>query len=98
MKIWPSSWCHLFLLLQVPFSEIRDVILGLFFEQYGLQIRDVQKCPFGPGQAYVRFARISDRDGLIAHSPHHLNGFNLEVTRHNRGTNVGGLLSTGNVG
>jgi hypothetical protein len=73
---------------QVPFGEIRDVILGLFFGQYGLQIRDVQKCSFGPGQAYVRFARISDRDGVIAHSPHHFNGFNLEVTRHNRKANV----------
>jgi hypothetical protein len=83
---------------QVPFGEIRDVILGLFFEQYGLQIRDVQKCPFGLGQAYIRVARILDRDGVIAHSPHHFNGFTLEVARHNRGLMFGGLISIGNVG
>lgn len=73
---------------EVPFGEIRDVILGVLMEDYGLQVRDVQLCPFGRGQAYVRFARISDRDGIGAHSPHNFNGFNLVFVNHNKGDNA----------
>jgi hypothetical protein len=73
---------------EVPFHEIRDVVLGLLVEDYGLQIRDIQMCPFGRGQAYVRFARISDRDGIVAHSPHHHHGFNVSFVKHNRGDNA----------
>jgi hypothetical protein len=73
--------------VEVPFGEIRDVILGLLVEDYDLQVRDIQMCPFGRGQAFVRFARLSDRDGLIAHSPHHHHGFTLNFVQHNRGDN-----------
>jgi hypothetical protein len=73
---------------EVPFHEIRDVVLGLLVEDYGLQIRDIQMCPFGRGQAYVRFARISGRDGIVAHSPHHHLGFNVSFAKHNRGDNA----------
>jgi hypothetical protein len=74
--------------VEVPFGEIRDVILGLLVEEYGLQIRDVQWCPFGRGQAFVRFARLSDRYAAIAHSPHNFNGFSLDFVQHNRGANA----------
>lgn len=73
---------------EVPFGEIRDVTLGLLVEHYGLQVRDVQKCPFGRGQAYVRLARISNRDGLVASSPHHHRGFTLRFVNHSRGDNA----------
>nr|TKW37218.1 hypothetical protein SEVIR_1G034400v2 [Setaria viridis] len=45
-------------------------------------------CPFGRGQAYVRLVRISDRNGLVLHSPHQHEGFNLEFINHNRGPNA----------
>jgi hypothetical protein len=74
--------------VEVPFGEIRDVVLGLLVEDYELQVRDIQMCPFGRGQAFVRFARLSDRDGLIAHNPHHHLGFTLNFVQHNRGDNA----------
>lgn len=83
---------------EVPFAEICDVILGLLVEEYGLQIQEVQMCPFGCDQAFVRFARISDRDGLIAHSLHHHHGFSLRIVQHNRGDNARGSISIGSVG
>lgn len=62
--------------------------LGLLVEYYGLQVRDVQMCPFGRGRTFVRVARVSDGDGLIAHSTHHFNDFNLAFVKHIRGDNA----------
>jgi hypothetical protein len=64
---------------EVPSSEICDVILGLLIEDYGLQVKDIQMCPFGRGQAYVHLVRVSDRDGLVANSPHHYHGFTFVI-------------------
>jgi hypothetical protein len=74
--------------VEVPFAEVRDVILGLLVEDYGLQVREIQKCPLGRGQAFVRLARVSDRDGLVDSSPHLHHGFSLSFVNHNRGFNA----------
>lgn len=53
-----------------PFFVVREAILDLFVDRYGLQVKDIQCCLFGRGQAFVKLARVSDRDGLVAHSPY----------------------------
>lgn len=57
-----------------PFAELRSRILELPVDDYGLVVKEIQKCPFGPGQAFVRMNRASDRDSLVHHGPHHLQG------------------------
>lgn len=54
----------------VPFAIVSEAIHDLLVGRYGLQVKDIQRCLFGRRQAYVRLARVSDRDGLVAHSPH----------------------------
>lgn len=72
---------------EVPFAELRNVILSLLVGRYGLQVKEIQKCPFGRGQAFVRLARVADRDSLVYHSLHHFQGLNSEFVNHNRGAN-----------
>jgi hypothetical protein len=77
---------------EIPFAFIRDTVLGLLEGVYHLRVADLQKCPLGRGQAYVRFRRVSDRDTLIHHSPHNFHGYNLVFEKHNRGRNVRRVL------
>ncbi|PUZ62565.1 hypothetical protein GQ55_4G367900 [Panicum hallii var. hallii] len=62
-----------------PFAVVREALLV---------VRDIQRCPFGRGQAFVRHARVSDRDGLVSHSPHQFQGMSFEFVNHNRGANA----------
>jgi hypothetical protein len=55
-------------------------------------VADVQRCPFGRGQAFVRLRRVSDRDTLVHHSPHHSQGLTFEFVNHNRGDNARRVL------
>lgn len=71
-----------------PFAVVREALLDLLVGRYGLRVRDIQRCPFGRGQAFVRLARVSDRDGLVSHSPHQFQGMSFEFVNHNRGANV----------
>jgi hypothetical protein len=49
----------------IPFLTVRKAILDLLVDCYGLQVRDVQRCPFGRGHAFVQFAHVSDWDDLV---------------------------------
>lgn len=70
---------------EVPFADIRDTVLDLIEGEYGLRVAEIQRCPFGRGQAFVRLGRVSDRDSLIHHSPHQFHGWLLDFVGHNRG-------------
>lgn len=43
-----------------PFVELRNTILDLLVDDYGLVVKDIHKCPFGRGQAYVWMNRAFD--------------------------------------
>ena len=64
---------------EMPFSELRLVILNLLVDRFGLQVRDLQKCPFDRGQGFVRLVRVTDRDSLVSHSHHHFQGLTFDV-------------------
>lgn len=81
----PSQGLH-------PFAGLRNCILKLLVDDYGLVVKDIQKCPFGRGQAYVCVNRASDRDSLIHHGHHHHQGLNFEFVSHNRGLNARRVL------
>lgn len=74
------------------FADLRNAILGLIENDYGLVVKKIQKCPFGRGQAYVRLNQISDRDSLIHHSPHFSHGLTFNFVSHNRGANARRVL------
>ncbi|RLM55736.1 hypothetical protein C2845_PM10G01120 [Panicum miliaceum] len=71
-----------------PFAVVREALLDLLVGHYGLRVRDIQRCPFGRGQTFVRLACVSDRDGLVSHSPHQFQGMGFEFVNHNRGANA----------
>nr|TKW09091.1 hypothetical protein SEVIR_6G069600v2 [Setaria viridis] len=73
---------------EILFGPLRNVILQFLEHDLGLEVLDVQRCPFGRGQAYVRLGRPSDRDALIAQSPHFRNGFAFLFVQHNRAANA----------
>lgn len=77
---------------EIPFNQVRNAILGLLEEDYDLRIAEVQRSPFARGQAYIRFTRVSDRDSLVLHSPHHFQGLEFVFVNHNRGANVRRVL------
>lgn len=54
---------------EIPFADICNIILGLLEEDYGLRVTEIQRCPFGRGQADVRLSRASDRDSLVIIAP-----------------------------
>lgn len=55
---------------EIPFAEVRNIILGLLEGQYELRVMDIQRCPFHRAQAYVRMNRVTNRDALVHHNPH----------------------------
>lgn len=73
---------------EIPFVHLRDLILDLLVDAFGLVVKEVQRCPFGRGQAFVRLGRVSDRDGLVLHGDHHHHGLTFSFTNHNRGANA----------
>nr|TKV93953.1 hypothetical protein SEVIR_9G263700v2 [Setaria viridis] len=73
---------------EILFGPLRNVILQFLEHDLGLEVLDIQRCPFGRGQAYVRMGRPSDRDALIAQSPHFRNGFAFSFVQHNRAANA----------
>nr|TKW32494.1 hypothetical protein SEVIR_2G171700v2 [Setaria viridis] len=73
---------------EILFGPLRNVILQFLEHDLGLEVLDIQRCPFGRGQAYVRLGRPSDRDALIAQSPHFRNGFAFSFVQHNRAANA----------
>lgn len=44
---------------EMTYAELRECVLDLLVDHYGLRVRDVQRCPFGRNQAFVRLARVS---------------------------------------
>jgi hypothetical protein len=77
---------------EIQFDFVRNAVLDLLEGNYQLRVADVQKCPFGRGQAFVRLGRVSDRDTLVHHSPHHSQGMVFEFVNHNRGDNARRVL------
>lgn len=73
---------------EIPFGHLRNAILNFLVDDLGLEVKEVQMCPFGRGQAYVRMGRPSDRDALIALSPHLRNGISFSFVQHNRAANA----------
>lgn len=73
---------------ELNFAELRERVLDLLVDHYGLRVRDVQRCPFGRNQAFVRLARVSDRDSLVNLSPHLHQGLSFQFVNHNRGRNA----------
>ena len=70
-------------------NSIRLVILNLLVDRFGLQVRDIQKCPFDRGQGFVRLVRVTDRDSLVSHSHHHFLGLTFDdLVNRNREANV----------
>ena len=59
---------------EMPFSELRLVILNLLVDRFGLQVCDLQKCPFDRGQGFVRLVRVTDRDSHSLPQPPPLSG------------------------
>lgn len=74
------------------------MILDLLVDTYGLVVKEVQRCPFRRGQAFVRLGRITDRDGLVQYGDHHLHGLTFSFTNHNRGIMLGVCSLIGNAG
>ncbi|KAL6641569.1 hypothetical protein ACP70R_019750 [Stipagrostis hirtigluma subsp. patula] len=72
---------------EVPFANVREVIRDFVVDHRHLQVRDIQPCPFGRGQAYVRLNRVHQRDVLVHHSPHFFGGLRFDCANHNRGPN-----------
>nr|TKV99389.1 hypothetical protein SEVIR_8G040100v2 [Setaria viridis] len=77
---------------EIPFAEVRNIILGLLEGQYELRVMDIQRCLFHRAQAYVQMNRVTDRDALVHHSPHQFQGLDIEVVNHNRGPNARRVL------
>lgn len=77
---------------EVPFAFIRNVVLGLIEGEYGLRVTDIQGCPFGRGQAFVRLRRVSDMNSLVLNSPHQHQGLSFQFVNHNRGANARRVL------
>jgi hypothetical protein len=77
---------------EIPFADIRAAILDLVEDRYELRVTEIQKCPFGKGQAFIRLSRVSDRDSLVFHSPHFFHGLRLDFVNHDRGHNVRRVL------
>jgi hypothetical protein len=77
---------------EVPFAVIWAAVLDLVEGEYGLRVVEIQRCPFGRGQAFVRPGRVSDRDTLIHHTPHEFRGLILNSVKHNRGPNARSVL------
>nr|TKW00445.1 hypothetical protein SEVIR_8G109100v2 [Setaria viridis] len=73
---------------EILFGPLRNVILQFLEHDLGLEVLDIQRCPFGRGQAYVRMGRPSDKDALITQSPHFRNGFAFSFVQHNRAANA----------
>lgn len=73
---------------EVLFGTLWHSIMDLIVGDYGLEVKEVQRCPFGRGQPYVRMARPLDRDALIYHSPHFHQGLSFSFVQHNRGANA----------
>nr|TKW28789.1 hypothetical protein SEVIR_3G350900v2 [Setaria viridis] len=73
---------------EIPFGLLHKGILDFLGQDLGLEIKEVQRCPFGRGQAYVRMGCPSDRDALIAHSPHFRNGLSFSFVQHNWAVNA----------
>nr|TKW03715.1 hypothetical protein SEVIR_7G059900v2 [Setaria viridis] len=73
---------------EIPYTKVRDIILGLLEGHYELRVMDIQKSPFHRAQAFVRMNRVTDRDALVQHSPHQFQGFNIDMVQHNRGPNA----------
>jgi hypothetical protein len=77
---------------EIPFADIRAAILDLVEDRYELRVTEIQKCPFGKGQAFIRLSRVSDRDSLVFHSPHFFHGLRLDFVNHDRGDNARRVL------
>nr|TKW28573.1 hypothetical protein SEVIR_3G337300v2 [Setaria viridis] len=73
---------------EIPFGPLRNAIFNFLVHDLGLEVRDVQRCPFGRGEAFVRMGRPSDRDALIARSPLFHNGLSFTFVQHNRAPNA----------
>jgi hypothetical protein len=77
---------------EIPFTDIRAAILDLVEGRYELRVTDIQRCPLGRGQAYIRLSRASDRDSLVHHSPHLFHGLSIDFVNHDRGPNARRVL------
>uniref|UniRef100_A0A0A9A3P5 DUF7597 domain-containing protein n=1 Tax=Arundo donax TaxID=35708 RepID=A0A0A9A3P5_ARUDO len=72
---------------EIPFVNIRDVLLDFVVDERRMQIKDIQPCPFGRGQAYIKLSRVHERDLLVHGSPHNSDGLTFEFMNHNREAN-----------
>ena len=68
-----------------PFPNVRDVLEEFIVEHRQLGLRDIQHCPFG--EAYVRLARVRDRDKLVLDSPHEFGDVFISFVKHDEGRN-----------
>nr|TKW30173.1 hypothetical protein SEVIR_2G017600v2 [Setaria viridis] len=73
---------------EIPFGPLRNAISNYLVHDLGLEVRDIQRSPFGRGEAFVRMGRPSDRDTLIARSPLFNNGLSFTFVQHNRALNA----------
>nr|TKW10652.1 hypothetical protein SEVIR_6G179800v2 [Setaria viridis] len=73
---------------EIPFGPLRNVIFNYLVHELGLEVREVQRSPFGRGEAFVRMGRPSDRDALIARSPLFNNGLSFTFVQHNHASNA----------
>nr|TKW22663.1 hypothetical protein SEVIR_4G243200v2 [Setaria viridis] len=73
---------------EIPFGPLRNAVFNFLVHDLGLEVREVQRCPFGRGEAFVRMGRPSDRDALIARSPLFHNGLSFTFVQHNRAPNA----------
>lgn len=73
---------------EIPFAVLRNTVLDLLVDDYALNVKDVQRCPFKRNQLFVRMSRVSDRDSLVSRSPHHRQGLTFDFVNHDRGANA----------
>nr|TKW21025.1 hypothetical protein SEVIR_4G189000v2 [Setaria viridis] len=73
---------------EIPFAPLRNAISNFLVHDLGLEVKEVQRCPFGRGEAFVRMGRPSDRDALIDRSPLFHNGLSFTFVQHNRAPNA----------
>ncbi|KAM0871917.1 hypothetical protein ACQ4PT_039073 [Festuca glaucescens] len=70
---------------ELPFTATQMFLRSFLEDELGFSMDMSQRCPIG--STYIRVSSPSDRDWLVNHSPHQLQGREVSFVEHNRGIN-----------